>query len=137
MGFEKFGIVSHTVETKVADFVAYLEQGKVMATRCKECGTAYFPPRMDCPKCSQSDVEWFEIKGVGKLLTYSVVNYGPDGFEDRAPYTLALGEFENGIRVFAFLSRDIKESDIKVGMGLKVVPMELPGGRVSFELQKA
>ena len=115
MGFEKFGTVSFTAETKAADFVTYLEQGKVMTTRCKKCGTSYFPPKMDCPKCSSSDVEWFEIKGDGKLLTYTIVNYGPTGFENDAPYTLAIVDFTDGLRVFGRLSRDIKESDIKVG----------------------
>ena len=136
MGFEKFGIVSYTVETKVTDFVTYLEQGKVMATRCRKCGTSYFPPRMDCSKCLLTDMEWFEIKGNGRLATYSIVNYGPAGFEDKVPYALAVGEFEDGIKILGFLSRDIEESDIKVGMGVKVVPVKLPDDRVSYEFQK-
>ena len=69
MGFENFGTVSFTAEAKVADFVTYLEQGKVMTTRCKQCGGQYFPPKMDCPRCLSSEVEWFEITGSGKLAT--------------------------------------------------------------------
>jgi len=137
MGFEKFGTVSFTAETKAADFVAYLKQGKVMATRCKKCGASYFPPKLDCPKCLSSDVEWFEVKGNGKLLTYTVVNYGPTGFENDAPYTLALTEFGDGLQIFGRLSRDIKGDDIKVGMGVKAVPVKLAGDRVSYEFQKA
>lgn len=137
MSFEKFGIVNHTKESKAADFVTYLEQGKVMATRCKKCETMYFPPQVDCPKCLSDDMESFQVKGRGKLLTYGVVNYGPLGFEDKAPYTLAVGEFEGGIKVFATLSRDIGEDEIEVGMGLKVVPARLPDDRISYELQRA
>ncbi len=136
MGFEKFGTVSFTAETKAADFVTYLEQGKVMTTRCKECGVSYFPPKLDCPKCSSSDVKWFEIKGNGKLLTYAVVNYGPTGFENDAPYTLAIADFADGLRMFGRLSKDIKESDIEIGMAVKVVPLELAGDRISYEFQK-
>ena len=136
MGFEKFGVVSYTAEAKTADFVTYLEQGKVMATRCQKCGTSYFPPKMDCPKCLLSDMEWFEIKGNGRLITYTIVNYGPAGFEDKAPYTLVIGEFKDGIKALGFLSRDIGEGDIKVGMGLKVVPLKLPDDRISYEFQK-
>ncbi len=137
MSFEKFGIVNHTKESKAADFLTYLEQGKVMATRCKKCETMYFPPQVDCPKCLSNDMEWFQFKGTGKLLTYGVVNYGPLGFEDKAPYTLAVGKFEKGIKVFATLSRDIGEDEIEVGMSLKVVPARLPDDRISFELQRA
>ncbi len=136
MGFENFGTVSFTIEAKAADFIAYLEQGKVMATRCKICRASYFPPKMDCPKCLDSDIEWFEIKGPGRLTTYTVVNYGPAGFESDAPYILAIGEFEDGIRIFGRLSRDIAETDIKLGMRLKVVPIKLPDDRISYQFQK-
>jgi len=123
MGFENFGTVSFTTETKAADFVSYLEQGKVMTTKCKKCGTRYFPPKMDCPKCLLSDVEWSEIKGDVKLISYTTVHYGPSGFED-------------GLRIFSRLSKNIKESDIKPGMKLKVVPIKLPGDRISYEFQQ-
>ena len=136
MGFEKFGTVSFTSETKAADFVTYLEQGKVMTTRCKQCGTTYFPPKLDCPTCSSSDVEWVEIKGDGKLLTYAVVNYGPTGFENDAPYTLAIADFSDGLRMFGRLSRDIAENDIEIGMPVKVVPAKLADDRISYEFQK-
>ncbi len=137
MGFENFGTVSFTTEAKTVDFINYLEQGKVMTTRCKKCGTSYFPPKMDCPSCLDSDVEWFEIKNNGKLITYSTVQYGPSGFEDEAPYTLGIAEFGDGLRVFGRLSKDIKEDDIKPGMELKVVPMKLPGNRIAYEFQQA
>jgi len=135
VGFENFGTVSFTVEAKTADFIKYLESGKVMATRCKECGVSYFPPRVDCPKCISSEVEWFEIKGEGKLRSYTKVNYGPTGFENDAPYTLALGEFD-GVRILARLSRDIGEKDIKVGMSLVVKPVKLPNNKIAYEFQK-
>ena len=137
MGIEKFGTVSFTTETKAADFVTYLEQGKVMTTKCKKCGVTYFPPKLDCPKCIASDVEWVEVKGNGKLLTYAVVNYGPTGFENDAPYTLAIADFADGLRMFGRLSKDIKESDIKIGMPVKVVPAKLADDRISYEFQNA
>ena len=135
MGFDNFGKVSFTTEAKVTDFITYLEQGKVMATRCRKCGASYFPPKMDCPKCLLGDIEWFEIKGNGKLTTYTIVNYGPTGFEDDSPYVLAVGEFD-GIKIFGRLSPDVEASDIDIGMGLKVIPVKLPDERVAYEFQR-
>jgi len=135
VSFDNFGTVSFTAEAKASDFVDYLEKGKVMATRCRRCGTNYFPPRLDCPKCLLSDIEWFEIKGGGRLATYTIVNYGPAGFEDDTPYILAIADFD-GVRVFGRLSKDIKESDIKLGMGVKVIPVKLPGDRIAYEFQR-
>jgi uncharacterized OB-fold protein len=135
LGFENFGTVSFTAEAKATDFMTYLEAGKVMATRCKKCGASYFPPKADCPRCLSSDVDWFEIKGKGELASYTLVNYGPTGFENDAPYILALGKFD-GIQIFARLSRDIEEKDIKVGMSLTVSPVKLPDNRIAYEFKK-
>ncbi len=136
MGFERFGSVSFTTEAKTAEFITHLEQGQVTATRCRKCQTSYFPPSLDCPKCLLSDMERFEIQGSGKLATYTIVNSGPTGFEDDTPYILAIVEFEGGIKIFGRLSRNIKASDIEVGMALKVIPAKLSGGRVSYEFQR-
>jgi uncharacterized OB-fold protein len=135
VGFENFGTVSFTTEAKTAEFIKYLESGKVMATRCKQCGTTYFPPKADCPDCLSSEVEWFEVGGKGELRSYTKVNYGPSGFEDDAPYTLALGEFD-GVQILARLSRDIEEKDIQVGMSIAVSPLKLPEGRLAYEFKK-
>ena len=137
MGFENFGTVSFTAESKTEDFINYLTQGKVMTTRCKKCGTSYFPPKMDCPGCLDSEVEWFEIKNDGKLVTYTIVHYGPSGFEDEAPYTLGIGEFDGGMKVFGRLSKNIEESDIKPGMVIKIAPVKLPDDRIAYEFIKA
>ena len=135
MSFEQFGIVVHTRESKAEEFVTYLEQGRVMGTQCKGCGTTYFPPQVDCPRCMASEVEWFEITSSGKLITYSLVHYGPAGFEDRTPYIVALADFGEGIKVFAVLSSDIHEHEIKPGMLLRVAPVRLSGNRISYELR--
>jgi uncharacterized OB-fold protein len=137
MGFENFGTVSFTTEAKTVDFISYLEQGKVMATKCTKCGTSYFPPKLDCPQCLGSEAEWFEITGKGKLLTHTVVQYGPTGFENDTPYTLAIVDFKDGLRIFGRLSKDIKESDIKSGMELKVVPLKLSDDRITYQFQQA
>jgi uncharacterized OB-fold protein len=137
MGFDKFGSVSFTSEAKAADFVSYLEEGKVMATRCNKCDRVYFPPRVDCSNCLTSDMKWFEIGSKGKLITYTKVNYGPAGFEDDAPYILAVADFEGGVRVFGRLSREIGAGDIKVGMDLKPIVTNLPDGKVLYEFAAA
>ena len=137
MGFENFGTVSFTAEAKVTDFISQLEAGKVMATRCRKCRGSYFPPKADCPKCLSSDVDWFEVKSQGKLLSYTVVNYGPSGFENDAPYILALVKFDEGIQILARLSRDIEEKDIRVGMSLTVSPLKLPDNRIAYQFIRA
>jgi uncharacterized OB-fold protein len=137
MGFEKFGKISLTPETKVEQFANYLAEGKVMATRCKGCGTRSFPPRVDCSNCLASEVDWFEVKGPARLLTYTISNYGPTGFEDDVPYALAVAQLDEELKIFGRLSKDIKAEEIKIGMELKSVPVTLTNGQISYELVKA
>ena len=134
--FSKFGTVSFTSTTKVNDFVDYLEKDKVMGTRCKKCGLSFFPPRADCHQCLTSDMEWFEISGGGKLLTYSKLEYAPVGFGDDLPYAIALLDYGD-YKVFGRIADDVPEEEIKVGMAMKTVVHELPNGQLNYVFQKA
>jgi len=134
--FSKFGTVSFTSITKTNDFVSHLEQGKVMGTQCKGCGLKFFPPRADCYQCLSSDMEWFEVGGKGKLLTFSKLQYGPVGFEGDLPYAIALADFGD-CKVFGRLAPDIPESEIQMGMEVVAAPNTLPNGQLNYVFKKA
>ena len=135
MSFGKFGKVSYVAETKLQDFMKYLERGKIMASKCKNCNRTYFPPRADCD-CMQGQPEWIELSGNCKLVTYTVVHFAPASFRYDVPYVLAVAQFEEGPTVFAPLSKEIKQEEIKIGMQLKLVPVILEGDKVIYELRK-
>ena len=135
MGFERFGTVSYTAQTKVEKFVDLLDEGKVAGTRCNNCGTAFFPPRADCYGCLSSDMEWFEISGPGRLVSFSTLFYAPTGFEGDLPYTIALVQFGD-TKIFGRLSKEIKEAELKIGMDLEVAAIRLPEGKVSYEFRR-
>jgi uncharacterized OB-fold protein len=136
MSFERFGTVSYTAQTKVDKFVDLLDEGKVAGTRCTKCGTAFFPPRADCYGCLSSDMEWFEISGLGELLSFSTLFYAPTGFEGDLPYTIAVVRFGD-LQIFGRMSKEMKEEEMEIGMALEVAPVRLKGGKVSYEFRKA
>lgn len=136
MSFGRFGKVSYVSETKVADFVKHLEEGRIMATRCSRCGKLYFPPRADCPDDLSTDMSWQELTGRCKLLTYTTAHFAPTGFQNDVPYTIALAQCEEGAKVYALLSKDIDEKEVRIQMDLRVAPVKLPNGRVTYELRK-
>ncbi|MFQ6071064.1 MAG: Zn-ribbon domain-containing OB-fold protein [Candidatus Aminicenantales bacterium] len=129
--FSRFGTVSFTSTTKVNDFVDYLEKGKVMGTRCQKCGQVFFPPRADCYRCLSSEVEWFEVSGKGKLISYSKLKYAPSGFEGDLPYAIAVLDYGD-YRVFGRISPDVPEDKIKLGMEMKTVVNRLPNGQLNY-----
>ena len=137
MSFQAFGIRSFVPDTGVREFVGHLAEGRVMASHCRDCGRTAFPPRSCCPGCGSEAFDWTEIDGTGRLLTYTRVSYGPAGFEDKVPYTLAVAEFPMGVRVFGQVAAEVDANDIAVGMPVRVVAHPLGGGRVSFHFVRA
>lgn len=133
--FKKFGTVSFTSITKTNDFIDYLENGKVMATKCKDCGLVFFPPRSDCYQCLTSNMDWYEVSGSGKLVTYSKLEYAPIGFQDDVPYRIALLDYGD-YKVFGRIASDVPEEEIKIGMELKTAVNHLPNGQLNFVFQK-
>lgn len=134
--FKKFGTVSFTALTRTNDFIDHLEQGRVAGTRCLDCGRQFFPPRADCCQCLSSRMEWFAVEGTGKLVSYSKLEYGPMGFQDDVPYSIALLDY-GPYKVFGRISRDVPEKEIAVGMPMKTVVNRLPNGQLNYVFVKA
>jgi len=133
--FKKFGTISYASVTKINDFIDHLEEGKVMGTRCKDCGLVFFPPRADCYKCFSSDMEWFEVSGKGKLEAYSKLQYAPVGFEEDLPYCIAVLDYGD-YKVFGRIASNIPEEEIKLGMEMKTVVNKLPNGQLNYVFEK-
>jgi len=134
--FKRFGTVSFTAISKVNDFIDYLAQGKVMGTRCKKCRTMHFPPVADCAECLSSDVEWFEVTGTGKLVSFSKLTYGPVGFEDDLPYSIALLDYGD-YKVFGRIDKNIPDEQLSIGMAMKTQPITLPNDQLTYVFTKA
>jgi uncharacterized protein len=129
--FKKFGTVSFTSLTKTNDFIDHLESGKVTGTRCKGCGRVFFPPRADCFQCLADDMEWFEVTGSGRLVSFSKLEYGPAGFQDDVPYSIALLDYGT-FKVFGRIAREVPEAEIAVAMPMKTIVNRLPNGQMNY-----
>jgi uncharacterized OB-fold protein len=137
--FKWFGKVNYTPYTKVTDFARYLKDGHLMASRCKSCGAASFPPRADCEKCMSGDFEFLEVSGKGKLHTYTKIVAAPTGFEDVSPYVVGVVDLEEGGKALAWFGESIGEEDIEIGMDLQIVPRvfeELEEIKVYYSLER-
>ncbi len=134
MGFEGFGQVPCVSQTRVAKFLDYLQDGKVYATKCKECGAIQFPPRAHCVRCLSTSFEWSHVSGICTLLTFTKVEATPTAFKEQAPYALGLAELEEGPKVFAWIDKSIGESQISIGMKMRIKPKRLSNGNWAYTL---
>jgi uncharacterized OB-fold protein len=105
-------IPKSTPETE--EFWAGARRGELRIQRCRTCGKAYFFPRPFCPNCSSKDVEWFTASGKGKLYSYVIAHRAAYGFEDYAPYAIAVVQLDEGPRMMTNIT------------GVEVTPENLP-----------
>jgi uncharacterized OB-fold protein len=134
MGFEKFGFISFASQTKVAKFVDYLQLGKICGTKCKECGCLQFPPKAHCTRCLSNVFQWSELSGDCTLITFTKVDATPAAFKEQSPYVLGLAELVEGPKAFAWMHKGISEDKIAIEMKLKLKPVNLPNGNMSYAL---
>lgn len=95
---------------------------------CESCKQAYFPKRLICPNCRRKGklVER-AMPYRGKVVSYTEVFVGPEGFESATPYMLALIELENGVRILSQLV-DAQKGKIKVGAKVEKVFRKIVDG---------
>lgn len=75
------------------------KRGELRIQRSKQSGEAYFPPRPFFPGDPSHEVEWFTASGKGVLYSY-VINQRPaPGFENEAPYAIAIVQLDEGPRL--------------------------------------
>lgn len=69
-------------------FYRGLAEGRLRASRCRECGTSWFPPSPFCRK-DLRPAEWRDLPGTGRIVSAAVVHSPPPFGGIRAPYVLA------------------------------------------------
>jgi len=103
----------------IESFYKFVGEGKLMGAKCNKCGEVMLPPRTVCTRCYSKDLRWVELKGRGKLLTYTVIHVSPKQFEALAPYPVGIVKLEEGPQLLGMI-RNIERDKIKVGMSLTV-----------------
>jgi uncharacterized OB-fold protein len=109
-----------------ASYEQYLNDRRIMGSRCKKCNALALPPRPICVSCHGSDLEWVELKGKGKLAGFTSIMVAPpamarEGFGRNNPYVVGVVELDEGVKAVSRITGvDAKNPDqIRVGMPLQ------------------
>jgi len=106
------------------------KEPKLIGSKCKSCGTYYFPETISCsnPDCNEKKVETAFLSRRGKLWSFTVQYYPPPPpfktKEPFVPYGIGIIELPEEIRVAGMLT----ESDpkkLKVGMEVELIVEEM------------
>jgi uncharacterized OB-fold protein len=91
---------------------------------CPHCEEKIFPPRDVCPECGEDAKDLFEFSGRGQVYSFTRVFDAPTGYEENAPYTVALVQLDEGPMVTAQLT-DLSQDKVEVGMPVEMVTRKL------------
>ena len=91
---------------------------------CPHCDAKIFPPRDVCPSCGGEARNAYNFSGKGEVYSFTRMAEGPAGFEDQAPYTVALVKLAEGPVVTAQLT-DLGDARVEIGMPVEMVTRRL------------
>ncbi len=91
---------------------------------CPHCEAKLFPPRDICPECGQEAKNLYSFSGRGEVYSFTTVYDPPAGFEEFAPYTVALVKLEEGPLVTAQLT-DLDDQKVEIGTPVEMVTRKL------------
>ena len=91
---------------------------------CPHCDAKIFPPRDVCPNCGGEAKTTFAFSGKGEVFSYTTIYEAPTGFDESAPYTVALVKLEEGPLVTAQLT-DLGSQQVEIGMQVEMVTRRL------------
>ena len=109
--------------SKTSRFWDALSEGRLVTTKCGDCGRIGFPPQAGCPNCSSANAGWVELGRDAELLTFTHVQIPPTSFADHDPYLVAIGRLKEGVNILAW---------VEGGDPLKLKP----GGKLRIESRK-
>ena len=115
----------------VEEYLQNIQDGKFKAYKCVDCGMVIAPPSGSCYGCGSSKMEWTEVSGKGKLVSFTVIHIAPDEFAEEAPYYIAIVELDEETRVSArLLGYDpLKPEEVKLGSDVKLEYETIESGR--------
>lgn len=133
---KSFGYRDYISQSKIGQrFVSKLREKILEGTKCKKCGTLYYPPRAYCTAHCLTDefIGHVELSGEGTILSMSTVHIPPAGFEQFAPYTNVVVALKEGGRLVTW-SGSSESDELIIGEKVRVEPEIIEGDRVVYKL---
>ena len=96
----------------------------LVGEECPHCSAKIFPLRDICPECGDEAKDHYQFSGRGEVYSYTTLYNAPAGYEEQAPYTVAMVQLEEGPLVTAQLT-DIDVKEPEVGMPVEMVTRKL------------
>lgn len=112
----------------VNNFKKFLNEEKLMGSKCAQCSNIDLPPRPLCSKCTSVDVDWVEMEGTGTVAAFTTIHVGTTffkarGYDQNNPYAFCIVQTPEGPCVSAQLvgvDASTPAESIQIDMPVKV-----------------
>ena len=91
---------------------------------CPHCDARLFPPRDVCPECGGEAKQPYAFSGRGEVYSFTIMHDAPTGYDEQAPYTVALVKLVEGPVITAQLT-DLGEQPVEIGMPVEMVTRKI------------
>lgn len=101
-------------------FFGALEEGRLLAAACEDCGTRLVPPRPACYDCGSRNLTIERQPESGTVISYTEVRTPPPALADRAPYTIAIVALDSGARLTGRVTASYEDTEIGMPVELSI-----------------
>lgn len=101
------------VNPETEAFVAAAREGRFVLPWCADCGRTHWYPRLVCPHCFSTRIDWKQASGRGTVYSHSTM------LRVEAPYTLAYVTLDEGPTALTNLV-DAPPGGWRIGMPVQV-----------------
>jgi uncharacterized OB-fold protein len=102
-------------------YFSQLAEGRFLIPRCDDCAKHHFFPRIICPHCGSTSLQWSTPSGKGVVYSVTVVRR-TDG-----DYNVCLIDLDEGPRMMSRVV-DIPDSSVRIGMRVTAKIIQEPSG---------
>jgi uncharacterized protein len=114
---------------ETVEFWAATREPRFVLPWCTDCEEAIWYPRLTCPSCLGSAIEWRTADGTGTVYACSVhTKAGPGRDDADGPYVVALVDLAEGVRMMTNIVECPPDS-VTVGMAVRLSWLPMSDGR--------
>ncbi len=117
-----------------AEFWDAAKQKRLLLQYDPQAEKYQFYPRGISLYTGKRNLEWREVAGKGSLYSYTETVIPTRGFEDIAPYLIALVELDEGVRLMSLL-HNCSADEVEIGMRVRLCWDELTEGYSYFAFE--
>lgn len=83
----------------------------VQVYECTQCEKKFAQQKWICPKCKNTEFHIKEVRGEGKVFSFTTIHVSSQEFSHLTPYSVALVDLQDGVRLTGRIMEKVEIND--------------------------